>query len=279
MTSSPTVYDGITYDDYAALDGVRATDLKRLSISPRHYRLAEDSDTSSRKVLRAIHAAVLEPEAYAAEFTIFEGRRGTKAYKALEDANPGATLISESEAAGVEAVAASLHNHPLVGPYLTGEGFSELTVTWTHPATGLRCKARLDRIVRPSLVQATVLDLKTCGTTDARAVGSMAARMGWHLQLAHYVEGLRAAYTELVQVDAMIIAAEGKAPHDAALFRLAEDGALFAGQEERERLLALLAECKATDNWPGRQQGVEELTLPAWAYPDLDDEIHMGDAA
>jgi hypothetical protein len=47
---------------------------------------------------------------------------------------------------------------------------------------------------------------------------------------------------------------------------LTED-ALYAGEQERRRLLIRVRECTASGEWPGAWPEESEFDLPSWAYP------------
>lgn len=263
------VYRGLTYEGYAEMEGVRSSDLKRLRESPLHYRYGKDDDTTSRGTLRAIHCLVLEPDTYPRCFATFDGTRRGKAYDDFTRDNEGKTILNAREAEEAANVAAAILRHAIAAELLAKATDRELTLTWNDPLTGLPCKARLDAWA-PSI--RTALDIKTYGTTDPRVVGRRVYQLGAHIQGAHYVEGARHALGQ-EDIDYLLIVAENKAPFDVGVFRLEPDHALSAGRMERDAMLGVLAECVATDRWPGRCGEIEALNLPAFAFGDDADDI------
>lgn len=264
---------GTTYAEYAALPGYRWTEIKALHDgSPLHVQHARtphsDTDTASRAWLRAVHCLTLEPENFGREFSVFsDGTRRGKLYEAFLACNPGTTVLNPKEVASARATADAVRNHRTIGPLLA-EGHPEVVVTWDDVLTGLPCKARIDWL-GPSCL----LDLKTLGTTNERQVARMTAANLYHGQLAHYAAGLAA---HGIEVPAFLVVAEGKPPHDVALFGLdpaGPDGALHVGARLRDRLLARIAECERSGHWPGRHDGAQELLLPAYALDDIAEEI------
>lgn len=262
---------GLTYDEYAGLPGLRASDLLRLAQSPLHYRAGAPPRRTDRGFFHLVHAAVLEPHTLPEQYAVWTGavRRG-KAYDAWRAEQAGRAVVTTAEMQRAMVAATSILGHPTAGPLLTAPGESELTITWTE--RGRPMKGRIDRLAQLPGGRYALIDLKTYGTTQPRAVARMVAKHGAHVQLAHYRAGLvEALGLPAEAIDVYLVSAEGRHPYDVAVLQLAADGALARGVEERERLLDLLDTCEAEDSWPGCSPGVTELVLPAWAGGDVDD--------
>jgi len=282
--SVPSILTRLAFDRYVGMEGVNWSKLKLLRESPLAYKHAvdtgEDDDAASRGMLRLVHALTLEPENVGRDYALFTDgdRRGDK-FTAHKAAFPGRTYPNQREWDKAQAIAKAVREHPVAGPIVTGaDGRSEVTIAWTDPETGLPCKGRMDRVIRrPARADRlyTVIDLKTVGSIQERRFAYMVARNGWHCQLAHYCDGLAIAQGlgrvtgDTPQVDAMFIAVEDKPPHDVGVFILEPETTLWAGDEERRKLLTKLAECVQTNHWPGRYDAPVLLDLPAWAFdPD-----------
>jgi len=177
--------------DYNDLPGVRSTLLKELWLkSAAHARYMLDHPdagrTASRDWLNAVHCAGLEPEHFDGRYSMYKGTRRGKNYEAHVDSHPGTLALNETGYGSAKAIGKAARSHPVAGPMLTGPGESEKVCVWTDEETGLKCKAKLDRWI-PGM--ALVGDLKTIGDGDADALVKMMLRMGWHIQLAHYIAG------------------------------------------------------------------------------------------
>jgi hypothetical protein len=258
-------------DRYRALDGINISTLKEIRKSPAHYvyRLANPREDETGLVLgRLNHSLVFEPEKVEKDYAIFQGktRRG-KLWDAFEAENlaAGKTILKENEYRSCLGVRDAVLAHPIARQYLAA-GEAEQALQWIDQPTGLLCKMRLD--FRSTSVPA-IADLKGTTSTEARLFGTVAARMGYHLQAAHYVAGAKAnGYGELPFV---IIAVEIDAPHDVTCFALDED-TMYLAEQERQELLRLVAKCRGEGKWPGRYEGEQVLRLPAWALPAQEDE-------
>jgi len=242
------------FETYRAIDAVNWSLLKHMGDSPKHYAHAKENqreDTTRLLLGRAVHTAVLEPDEVPLRYAFYEGatRRG-KDWDEFKTANDDKDILKAEEYRLCLAVRDAVRGNAAAANLLTGE--SEVVRTWTDAATGIECKARLDHVTEGALI-----DLKTTGTTDAYQFEGTAARMMYHAQLAFYrraVGDARPVY---------IIAVEIGPPHDVAVFELTEV-ALGIGDRKVSEYLYRLHECRENDTWPGRYQGIRELSLPAW---------------
>lgn len=256
----------MSHADYASIPATNWSLLKELRRSPLHYRhrlTTPLADTARMAFGRAVHCAVLEPDRFPLEYIVWDGARRGKEWAAFKLASGHRTILTADEYRTCLAVRDSVRSDPVAAPYLQ-DGESEVTIQWTDDATGIKCKARLDYFSAAALV-----DVKTTADVTDRIFGALAARMGYHGQMAFYHDGLAANGCD---VPVKIIAVEAEPPHDVAVFDVDED-ALWAGRQLYRGLLAMLAGCLETERWPGRYQTEVPLALPAWVYPDMDDEM------
>jgi hypothetical protein len=265
----------VTYEEYARIEAANWSLLKLLRDgSPLHYKHKLDhpdsADTDTFRVGRATHTLTLEPHKYESAYTVWPRRRQGKEWDAFEAAaqEEGKTVLTTSQADKAHAIANAVRNHPLVRPYLT-RGLAEHTMVWTDPVTGIRCKGRTDWL---SYSMNAVVDLKTARSTNARRFGRQAAQLGYHCQGAHYLSGARTLRL-LGNADPafVIVAVEHEAPYDVAVYRM-DPAVEVAAREELDALLARVAECSETNDWPGRYTDEQPLDLPAWVFADESDE-------
>ena len=257
------------FEEYRKLPAMNFSTLKHGAKSMLALKYAIDNpdaagaDTTSRMVLRAIHALMLEPDTFDRDFVIWEGsdRRGSKwtEFKA-EHANRTIIKLSEREAAlGIrDAIAA----HPVASELLRGAK-TEHTIRWTDPVTGIDCKGRLDG------VSSLILDLKG-GGVDEFAFMAHVKRNLWHAQLAWYQWGWE--LNTGAQLPTAFITYTVKAPYDVIVIDCGEDW-LEIGRSVNRRLLDEYDECRKSGIWPGRSSG--RMTLPeppAWLLDEYTDE-------
>jgi hypothetical protein len=258
---------------YFDAPGVNWSTLKHLRDSPMAYRHAQSNPPADRTAFmigRAVHTLVFEPQKFGQEYAIWtDGDRRGKAWESFKAERAGATILKAAEADECAAMADAVRQNPLVQPYLDG-GVFEQAIFWTDAETGIDCKGKPDWQHRGLGV---VLDLKTARSTEARRFGTEAARMGYHLQLAHYANGIEAACGWKPQRQ-LLVAVEKSAPYDVAVFEIGPDEVWIAAQDLRD-LLHQLKECTEAGRWPGRYTQEQALLLPAW-ITNSDDEDPEG---
>jgi hypothetical protein len=238
-----------------------------LDDSPAHVRWAADhpdeGDTAQRRLERAYHAAVLEPDTFAethAQWIASKTRSG-KLWDIAIGANPGTTFLLPSEWAKVMLIRVCLYSHPVSGPILTGSGKREMPLYWEDEKTGLSLKARPD-LVSMMDGEIWIWDLKHCGKrASEHQIRTIANRNHWAGQLAHYSAGIKAhpAYRGQM-VRCGIIAFEDSGPCDCNIVEI-ESESLATAEEQRRELLDIIASCERSGKWPGRCTEITPLSL------------------
>jgi len=249
------------------LGEVSSSALRELAKSPAHYRAwldrPERAPSAAMALGSMVHQLVLEPQraSFVVEPDFGDCRK--KENKAARDAwradHEGATLVGADDAAAASGMASAVRAHPLAGPLVVGEGQSELSLFWRDGASGLECKARLDRLVGGRYV---VVDLKTTGDARPRAFQKSIADFRYHVQAAHYLDGCRAC--GLGDLLWLFVVVEREPPHAVAVYSLDGD-AVARGEDSRRRSMTTLAECLRSDSWPAYPASIEPIGLPAWA--------------
>jgi hypothetical protein len=101
--------------------------------------------------------------------------------------------------------------------------------------------------------------------------GTAAARLGYHLQWAYYLDGFETITGERPLVRE--IAVESAEPHDVVVYDIPDD-VIEQGRADYQALVRQLLDCEARKEWLGVAQGTEQvLTLPTWAYPQASDDL------
>ena len=254
----------IAQAEYEALPGVNWSRLKLLRASPYHYRYAPPKGTTTAMLFgRAVHTLVLEPECFAAEYSVWDGPRRGRAWTEYRDAHSDTTIMTRAEADRAQSCADAVLSCDRATDLLLA-GASEEPITWTDAETGRACKGR------PDHAGGRTIDLKTTAVFEPRRFASLAARLGYHCQLAFYDDG-RYAVGHEINGDPALIVVQSDPPHDVVVYDAGPD-VIEAGRREYRRLLRLLIHCEQSDDWPGVARGqAVRLCLPEWAYADPDD--------
>lgn len=252
---------------YSKIDAVNWSTLKHMRRSPRHFlhalrTVGAAEDTRSMLLGRAAHTAILEPDRFLDQYVMFggESRRG-KAWEEFAEQNAGKEILKLDEYKLALAMRDAVEAHP-VAVSLLSSGAAEETIQWRDDKSAIECKGRVDWVDASRRI---FVDVKTAADIAAPIFSAAAARLGYHGQIAFYRRGLEALHGSTF--DGYLIAVENKAPHDVAVYRYDED-VLYSADCEIGELLARVAECRASGEWPGQYPGETTLYLPAWAQQD-----------
>ncbi len=271
------IYPRMSRAEYDALLRTNWSRLKTLGKSPAHFRhefFAKDSpDTSTKKLGRVGHVAVLEPERFRTECAVWtDGRRAGKGWEAFKEANEGREIITEDEASYCNALQAAVRADVHAAKYVS-RGQSEVSILWTHevptiaglPGYTMNCKGRVDFVAGAG----ALVDLKTCRDASPEAFGKACWNFRYHVQAAFYADGYEAATGK--RLPFVVVAVETSAPHVVQVYRIPEE-ILELGRQEYRSLLDRLNHCRNENHWPAYFEGEADLTLPKWAAPSEEED-------
>jgi exodeoxyribonuclease VIII len=256
----------MTNTEYHATDGLSASGLKLLSRSPLHYKTNARTETLAMRKGTAAHAAVFEYARFERDYTTAPDidrrtKAGKEAYAELEAS--GKIVLSIDDYIDITGMSAAVQSHPLAGR-LVMDGVTEQSIFWDNSQLygDIRCKCRPDYIKKLK-DDYIVVDLKT--TTDARpeAFAKSAYTLGYHIQAAHYITGVKTAFEAPIK-NFVFIAVESSSPYTVTVYQCGNDF-LARGYLDCVRLYALYADCLTSGTWPGYTEHLEILELPKWA--------------
>jgi hypothetical protein len=278
VPQEPGIYPGLSFDQYALIPAINFTKLSKFRDTPAHARhamLQERESTPTQRMGQLAHLAILEPERFTTSVVVRPDldrrtKEGKLAWASFERLNEGKEIASAREFEICKAFQHGVAQHATAREILRGRGAKELTVIWKDEEYGCLCKARLDAVGELG-GWPVILDVKTTGdVASLRNFQRSIANYGYAEQAAMYVEGLR-VLRPLEQGDRKFIwlVAETEAPYLIRLFEIEYDALEYGHKLFREHLHQY-AECAASGNWPGYDQGVETAGLPAWLQKAFD---------
>lgn len=256
----------MTEQEYRQHPAVNKSTLWEMRKSPAHYKYALEhprEDTPALRFGRALHMAVLEPEAFKQHYVLMpEIDRRTKAgkeeYQRFMEYAGDREIISHDDYEAILGMHDAIWADQDAADLLDGCQ-TEQPVFWTDDATGIECKCRIDAC-KPGVV----IDLKTCESASTEAFKRDALRLGYDVQAAHYLRGYRAHFGR--NADWYFIAVEKKPPYAVNVIH-ATDDFVDRGTWILIDLMDKLKECRDKDTWLG--YGRNELVLNEWeAIPD-----------
>lgn len=276
-------------EEYHSITAMSSGALKALARSPFHYWAEYRApnrparEPAPRMFTGTLaHCSVLEPDAMASRYIVVPEdapRRPTAAQWKAKKPSPESVAAMEwwagfnERAAGRLIVTAAQYETTqrqvaavLAVPelaHLLEDGRPESSVFWIDEETGAFCKARPDWVRPLPDGRVILLDLKTTVDPSPQAFGRTIFSFGYHRQAAHYSEGFTRA-TGLEVAAFVFGAVSSEYPFVAVPYMLDEESRLM-GFAERRRLLTLYAECERAGTWPAFGEGVQLVSLPAWA--------------
>ncbi len=171
-------------------------------------------------------------------------------------------------------VAESVLAHPTARGLLEAAGHPEVSAFGTCPETGVRLRARFDRL--PTDLDVAV-DLKTVGK-DGGAETSVFAReifnFGYDVQAGQYVDTIK--YAAGREVDFAFIAVETTAPYLVNVVTMTHDY-LEMGRTKSMEARRRYAHGMETGEWPGYSGDIKRVEPPMYAVYDFQDNYEGGE--
>lgn len=258
---------------HAPVDELSSTGAKLILESPakfewqvlkgnRVHRDAYDLGTAVHtKVLGTGHAAVTCPPDLLDKTG---GMRTTAAKEWNEEQQAaGIPVVSAADLTVIDSMAEAVLAHPTARMLFERPGNAEVSVFDEY--LGVKRRGRFDYLPDDGGI---AVDLKTSMDASPRGFASSAAKFGYHVQRAHYLDILKSATGR--EVDMLFVIVEKTAPYLVAVRRLNPQ---FAEMGEAEALEAVdvYRRCMLSGVWPGYSDQVEEVAPPMYAIYDYQD--------
>lgn len=268
---------GLSYADYDADPGVRASELKRVEDGVEAFvaeRLSPSPPTEALVLGNAVHALVLEGwDAWADRYVEKDWDERTKKGKerAKEEIAHGYTILTKAQMESVRLMSYAIPRHP--GARAALEACQQREVSFFAEIEDARAKARADAFDPDS---GFIIDLKT---TSAISPGDWSRQMfnlRYFVQAAWYVDTIAAA-TERDPRDLVYsyVIVHSKPPYEVAV-RPIKSELIKWGRGLYRRLLPRVLEYRRIAD--EREDAlsypdIEECDIPAWGYRQLEDML------
>lgn len=216
-------------DDYRKSDGVsRSTLWKFHNATDKRFEFLlneKKEPTDAMNFGTACHAYLLDESEFKAKFAFGpDVSRSTKEWKAFEATVPaGKIILKNKDLEEIMLIAATLKANKLASNIL--KGYHEKTFFWRDEETGLLCKARPDSI---HFSAGIIADLKTTNDSAPEEFLKKIYDMGYHMQAAYYLDGVKAAFEQSGQQlelgripdKFVFVAVENELPFESAIYDL-----------------------------------------------------------
>jgi len=283
MSKTPEIgiHRGVPFDDYLAWDAVSNSSQGPMLRSPAHYLAALTAEREPSDAMRfgsLLHCGALEPAEVAGRYAVmpayektirradgseYKNPKATTAYRDARDQfredNADKEVVEQDQFDRVCGMIQALHANDAVREWFAGGVETEVSLCWRDEPTGLLCKARVDALPKTD----RLIDLKT--TRDGQDFAWSIYKFHYHRQAAFYGDGWHALTGER---RAFCLVAMETEPPFAVRAAPVGDETVDAGRVEYRRLLGRIAECRASDDWPGYPAPSEgEWNLPESKMP------------
>ena len=274
------LYQGLTYDQYAAEPGVRSGNLKHMLLSPAHYKAnLEKPETEESDALRLgkyIHSMLENGEEFLARLTIEpvfsgktqDGKESTRSKEAIEKKKawydqlpPGAIVVDQKELDMLTGIAKNVRDHKIIKRMISG-GQRETSLWVKDPETGLTLQCRPDLVDQFGFL----VDFKTSARPlyDKSISNMVFTENGFFyaFQMAFYVHCLKIA--GVCKSDSATIVFIERNPPYGIKIKSMDTGHLDYGHQRMRQCLRQLAEALETDTWKNYPEAAETMELPGW---------------
>lgn len=258
-----SLHDDINEQDYHAdRDSLSVSGAKILIKSPAKFRWQQDNPVhkDAFDFGHAAHAKVLGVGAEVVAIDV-DSKRG-KAWTEPADAAraEGKVPLLRKDADAVDAMADKLSERDLAMALLS-EGRPEVSAYALDERTGVMRRGRFDWLNEDMLV-----DYKTCLSSEPRQFGSAAAKFGYDMQAAWYLDLARD--NGLNPRGFIFIAQEKEPPYEVACIQL-DPEAVNAARALNDRALEMFRDCTEAGIWPGHTpHRIVAAEVPGWRWTE-----------
>ncbi len=275
-TMKPGIYtaDQLSNTEYHAGPGISCTGLKKIAVSPSHYKNGDHKQTAAMFMGSATHSAILEPELFAKQYvTMPDGKdRRSKEYKDLAAEYGADNVLSASDAHQIQMMQKAVRANPVANRWLYQEsGRNELSVYAKDPETGVLVRCRFDRLLDRGFSP----DLKTTTDASPRGFSNAIAKYGYAFQAAFYMDTYFWAAGEKLEGFGFV-ALQKSAPYSVMCYRL-DSESIEVGRYQYRQALNKYAECLDTGEWHSYEGWDEEtlIGLPTWQISQYEEDLEV----
>jgi hypothetical protein len=265
--------DDETY--FADTTAISQSMLKTHMESPMLYRgryvtgeFPPDPPGKALQVGSALHAAILEPDKFAAGYAAAPDcdRRttaGKQLYAAFCEESAGKTVLSQGDHANVQRMADGVFASDMARSLLEHPRLTEQAFRWRDAGSGLELKAKLDILIPDAFDYALVVDIKSSKDPTPEKFAKSVCEYGYDIQEAFYKRAASLFAGKLALFAFLVIRSEP--PYDCWVYHLVPQWQT-AGELLLNASLAALADAYEKDYWlaPG-QEMLTALEAPGWA--------------
>ena len=266
----PGVHRGVPDDVYHADPALSSTGARRLlpPSCPAKFRYEQDHSRPPKKVFDFGHVAHTLVLGRGETIEVVDaGDWRTKAAKEQRDEarKQGKVPILAHDYETCEEMAAAIRAHDVAAALLNPEhGEPEVTIVWDDPATGVRCRARLDWLPDPTGRRMIFPDYKTCPSAAPDDITRAVANFSYHQQEDWYTDAVQQVGLGGDDTAMVFIFQEKTPPYIVTVCELDHD-TKRSGRIRNDWARQTYMWCTERDQWPPYQPDIALISLPPWA--------------
>ena len=266
---SPGIYHDVPEAQYRAWDAVNISSLLDIDeYSPAHYKAnleSPDTPTEAKFMGSAIHCHVLTPDLFNGIYAVGpDVDKRSKAWKDFVNGNEGKFHLTGKQYEIVHGVSLAATELDTLG--LLQGGWSEVSMVWVDPQTGILSKGRLDHLAGLS-----IMDLKTTRDAREKEFAWDYYKFHYYVKAAWYMQGLFHASMqggkEPIEAEVFHIYAIEKVPPYGGIHYKCHEVDLMLGEVRIEAMLKTLKKCIDTGTWPKYKPGARTIRIPGSKQP------------
>lgn len=228
--------------------------------------LPPDPPTPDMVLGSLFHTFTLTPEAFETDFLVADGcksRRGNAWDEYKHEAKVTDRMpVLPDQVILARALREAVMAHDLARSLLEADGPVEQAIRWTDPVTGLKRKAKPDKLVIDDDFDALLCcDLKSA--VDSRLLPFLMAgyKLGYHSQADWYVDGVREQHQGTRPCRFLFIVPGKEEPHDVYVHRCSLRY-MTLGADSNSITLARLRDCYESGDWRAPEQKIVQELEP-----------------
>ena len=270
--TAPTqgMHVGLEMDDYRAMEGVSASDLKNMQRSPAFAHMRGAVSTPAQEWGTAIHTAILEPEDLHKRYALdpeqpadndAKNWRATKLYKEMRAAAEAGSdgFLTAQQFADLEWIQKRVKENKIGASLHEIGGVREASFFAWDEEFGLWRKCRPDWYIAEAHM---AVDVKSAADHLPGPFARASARYGYHITAAWYIDTMEMAGHSVDHYPFLVV--NSAAPFEPATYTLDQDS-IEQGRFEYRRALAEWRDCAELGKWPCGSNEIQELRLPEYA--------------
>jgi len=249
----------MTYEEYDALPGLRASHLKKGLKSMAHMHAAVlgkiPTPSSALRFGSLFHAALLEPSVFAQNAVVWQGGskvKFPKQWRAFQEEHDRRWILDDAdEQAALMAMSVNVHANP-DAHRLIANSRHEVVRQWQIDGVG-PCKCKLDGLGPEGFIE-----LKSTTADDKPQFFAQCERLGYFIQLGWE----RLAVKDETQ-NGWVISVQNREPYWVGVFQIPET-ILRDGEREAIRIARDYRTCEAMGKYPGPCEGIQQFERAGW---------------